>query len=103
MSSAPQAPSSPSPQAARKIASSLPRRLRQLRSERGLNIKQVALAAGVAPSTLGQLERGLHEPSLGTMLALVDFYELCSIEELLMDCRLGTAELLGHPHKRPLP
>jgi DNA-binding XRE family transcriptional regulator len=66
-----------------------------------MTIKDVAREVGLAPTTLGLLEKGAHDPSLGTMLALVRFYDLCSIEELISECRLGTAVLLGQPHRRP--
>ena len=72
-----------------------------LRQGRGLTIKDAANAIGIAESTLGLLEKDRHDPTLGTMLALVRFYELCSIEELISEGRLGTAELLGESHHRP--
>lgn len=89
-----------SAQSTRRIALVGPR-LKQLRTDRGLTIKDVATVVGLAESTVGLLEKGTHDPSLGTMLALVRFYDLCSVEEILGEGRLGTAVLLEHPHHRP--
>jgi transcriptional regulator with XRE-family HTH domain len=40
--------------------------LRQLREERGLSLRHVAAAAGVAPSVLSNIERGHASPTLAT-------------------------------------
>lgn len=56
-------------------------RLRELRgdeSQRGL-----AERSGLSPTTIGELEKGQHEPRLGTMLVLRDAFGLGSIEELV--------------------
>ncbi len=41
-------------------------RLRQLREERGLSLRDVAAAAGIAPSVLSNFERGQVSPTLAT-------------------------------------
>jgi transcriptional regulator with XRE-family HTH domain len=66
------------------------RRLRSLRQEarlqaggKAMSQRELARLSGLSPTTLGELERGEHEPRLGTMLALRDALGLGSIEELL--------------------
>lgn len=42
-------------------------RVRELRTERGLSQEQVALAAGITPAYLGQVERGQKNPTVQTI------------------------------------
>lgn len=42
--------------------------LRKIRIERGLSQEQLALRAGVAPTFLGQVERGENQASFGVIL-----------------------------------
>lgn len=61
-------------------------RLRDLRSrypDEKLSLRELARRTGLSPTTIGELEQGLHEPRLGTILALRDGLGLGSIEELL--------------------
>jgi transcriptional regulator with XRE-family HTH domain len=50
----------------------LSRRLRLLRSERGLSLRAVAESAQVSPSLLSQIERGQASPSLLSLVAIAD-------------------------------
>lgn len=42
-------------------------RIRELRAERGLSQEQLALASGITPAYLGQIERGLKNPTVHTI------------------------------------
>lgn len=58
-------------------------RLRDLRLGRGWSIEQAAARAGLSRNTLGGLETNpLPNPNLSTLLALMELYQLRSIEEL---------------------
>lgn len=46
------------------------RRIRHLRQERGLSLRRLAVAAGLAPSYLCDVERGRARPSLKALTAL---------------------------------
>lgn len=74
-------------------------RLRELRQRRGgeaaMSQRELGRLTGLSPSTVGQLERGLHEPSLGTLLALRDALGLGSVEELLGPMPSETFTSLG--------
>lgn len=74
---------------ARQIAR-LGKRVRAFRSEirpeaggKAMSQRELARLTGLSPATVGELERGKHEPRLGTMLVLRDALGLGSIEELL--------------------
>ncbi len=62
----------------------LGRRLRQCRDSRRLTQAQAAAAAGITRNALGRLEgKQFPNPSLQTLLALMQVYGLRSLEELL--------------------
>jgi transcriptional regulator with XRE-family HTH domain len=54
------------------LTAALSRRLRLLRSERGLSLRAVAEIAQVSPSLLSQIERGEASPSLLSLVAIAD-------------------------------
>jgi transcriptional regulator with XRE-family HTH domain len=54
------------------LTAALSRRLRQLRTERGLSLRAVAKTAQVSPSLLSQIERGEASPSLLSLVAIAD-------------------------------
>jgi DNA-binding XRE family transcriptional regulator len=65
-------------------------RLRELRTRDAgegartvMSQRELGRLTGLSASTVGQLERGLHEPTLSTLLALRDALGLGSVEELL--------------------
>lgn len=61
-------------------------RLRFLRlrdPNRRLSQRELARRTGLSPTTISELEQGLHEPRLGTLLALREGLGVGSIEELL--------------------
>ena len=51
-------------------------RLAVLRAERGLSRQDLAEAVGVNYQTIGYLERGEYNPSLGLAFQLAEFFEL---------------------------
>jgi transcriptional regulator with XRE-family HTH domain len=60
----------------------LPRKLRMLRAERGLTLRQVAALTGVAKETLSDLERGRRRPHDVTLAKLAEGYGV-PLEELI--------------------
>ena len=71
---------------------SLARKLRVLRAERGLTLRQAAEQAGVRPGTLSELERGLHRPHDITLSRVAKGYGV-PVEDLLEEPALaGKAE-----------
>jgi transcriptional regulator with XRE-family HTH domain len=67
---------------------SLARKLRVLRAERGLTLRQAAEQAGVRPGTLSELERGLHRPHDITLSRVAKGYGI-DVEELLEEPALA--------------
>lgn len=65
-------------------ADSLGRRLRALRSERGLSLAAVSDVTGISASFLSLLEQGRTDVSLGRLLPLLDFYET-NLSDILTD------------------
>jgi transcriptional regulator with XRE-family HTH domain len=61
-------------------------RLRARRNELGLSLRDLADRLGVTPSLISQIERGLANPSVSTLYALVGELEL-SLDELLFSDR----------------
>ncbi len=61
---------------------SLATKLRVLRAERGLTVRQVAETSGVAKETISQIERGERHPYDRTLAKLAHAYEI-PVEELL--------------------
>lgn len=57
-------------------------RLRELRSERGLRLKDVAEIAGISVPDLSDLERGRTNPSLETLQTLAGAYAI-TVHDLL--------------------
>jgi transcriptional regulator with XRE-family HTH domain len=71
---------------------SLATRLRVLRAERGLTVRQVAELSGVAKETISQVERGERHPYDRTLAKLAHAYDV-PVEELLEEPALaGKAE-----------
>src|SRR4051794_31044133 len=70
----------------------LPRKLRVLRAERGLTLRQAATLTGVAKETLSDLERGTRHPQDLTLAKIAQGYNV-PVEELLEEPVLsGKAE-----------
>ena len=64
------------------IPSTLPERLKQLRTERGWSLEQLAQLCDVSRSMLSQIERGQANPTLGVALRIAAAFGL-SIGELV--------------------
>lgn len=56
--------------------------MRELRKQKGLTMKELGKAVGVAESTISLYENGKHEPDLTTMKRIADVLEV-SIDELI--------------------
>ncbi|WP_034620551.1 helix-turn-helix domain-containing protein [Cellulomonas sp. URHE0023] len=68
-------------------------RLRQLREERGLTLKEVGRRLGISTSAVSQIERGVLRPSVNRLFALVT-----ALDASLVDVFGGTSE----PGPQPL-
>ena len=55
-------------------------RLIQLRTERGLSVKEACQKVGIPQSRLSELERGVRIPTAGQIARLENFYETASDE-----------------------
>lgn len=58
------------------------RKIRELREQRGLTLRQLSQRADVSPSTIQKIEKNLISPSLGTVLRIAKGLEI-TIESLL--------------------
>jgi transcriptional regulator with XRE-family HTH domain len=63
----------PSP---RETAHGLGARLREVRTARGLSVRELARRAGCSPSLVSQVERGVTAPSAGVLYALANELEI---------------------------
>jgi transcriptional regulator with XRE-family HTH domain len=82
---------------------SLARKLRVLRAERGLTLRQAAEQAGVRPGTLSELERGLHRPHDITLSRVAKGYGV-PVEDLLEEpVPLDEASETGQPSATAQP
>ena len=52
----------------------LGRRLKALRVNRGLSLKEVGAETGVSPSFISMVETGRNDLSVGRLMVLADFY-----------------------------
>lgn len=67
-------------------------RIRALRERRGLTLRDLESLSGVGRSRLSQIESAAApNPSLSTLLALQDAFQLDTIESLLGDLPSGSA------------
>ena len=55
-------------------------KLINLRTERGLSVKEACREAGIPQSRLSELERGVRIPTVGQVARLENFYEVGSDE-----------------------
>ncbi len=53
-------------------------RLKELRAEKGLTLKQVSEALSIPLQTYANYEHGTREPPLDLIIAICDFYEITS-------------------------
>lgn len=53
-------------------------RLKELRKEKAMTLKQVSMALGMPLMTYANYEQGKREPSLSTLNLLCDFYDVTS-------------------------
>src|ERR687889_514818 len=63
---------------------SLAHKLRVLRAERGLTLREAAAKSGVAKETISDIERGLRHPHDPTLAKIAKGYSV-PVEELLED------------------
>lgn len=79
-------------------------KLRKLREERNLSLKEVALATGFSPSFLSMMERGKRTISVDNLKRLAAFFKV-SIVEFFREGVQGTTRLVkkGEGRKFTLP
>jgi transcriptional regulator with XRE-family HTH domain len=77
-------------------------RIRAAREEAGLSVRGLARQIGVSPSLLSQVERGLAQPSVATLWALVTELGL-SLDGLFAAAEQtdGSAAIVQRAHSRP--
>jgi transcriptional regulator with XRE-family HTH domain len=78
------------------------RRLKQLRREQGYTLKDLAEKSGLSPTYLSQIERGMSNPSIGTLKKIanamnITFVSLLGFEETDPDVK----ESDGNRHQYP--
>jgi transcriptional regulator with XRE-family HTH domain len=81
---------------------SLPTRLRVLRAERGLTLREAAALTDVRPGTLSELERGVRHPHDVTLSRIAKGYGV-PVEELLEDPEAGQAQVAAKVPAPPSP
>ena len=59
-------------------------RIRELREESGLKLKELSKIIGVSESTMSLYENGKHEPDYTTLIKIADYFKV-SLDYLL--CR----------------
>src|SRR5829696_3835821 len=74
------------------MQTSLGRKLRVLRAERGLTLREAASRAGVAKETISDIERGLRHPHDVTLSKLARGYEVSVVDLLEEAVRAGKLE-----------
>lgn len=57
-------------------------KLRELRTQKGVTQKDVAIAVGCTPTVYSRYERGEREPDISTLCELADYFEV-SIDALI--------------------
>jgi transcriptional regulator with XRE-family HTH domain len=80
---------------------SLARKLRVLRAERGLSVREVESLSGVAKETVSRAERGERQPLDRTLAKLARLYEV-PLDDLLEE-PLGERPLAGSPKTEASP
>jgi transcriptional regulator with XRE-family HTH domain len=70
-------------------------RLRMERERQGMALREMARRAGVSPSLISQIERGLVAPSVGTL------YSMTAVLGLVMDELFRDAKQVDAPSERP--
>ena len=51
-------------------------KLRELRDQKGVTQKEVAIAVGCTPTVYSRYERGEREPDISTLCSLADYFEV---------------------------
>ena len=62
-------------------------KLRELREQKGVTQKEVAIAVGCTSNVYSRYERGEREPDISTLCSLADYFEV------------STDALIGYIHK----
>jgi transcriptional regulator with XRE-family HTH domain len=71
-------------------------RLRDARMQRGFSLRSVALALGVSPSLISQVETGKTQPSVSTLYAMVNHLGVSMDELLGVTPSAQAAPIFGH-------
>lgn len=79
----------------------LGRRLKALRTSRGMSLKDVAAETGVSASFLSMIEMGRNEMSVGRLVTMADFYEV-SLGDLIPERDSDQPVVLRHDDRRPI-
>ena len=79
---------------------SFPNTLKELRNKHKVTQKDVAAGAGMSARTLQELENGRVVPTVKTLVALADYFDV-STDYLLQRVDPGLTEFIGSAEKRP--
>ncbi|HEY0280530.1 MAG TPA: XRE family transcriptional regulator [Solirubrobacterales bacterium] len=79
----------------------LGRRLKALRTSRGMSLKEVAAETGVSASFLSMIEMGRNEMSVGRLVTMADFYKV-TLGDLIPQRDMDQPVVLRHDERRPI-
>lgn len=80
------------------LSATIGKRIREIRNAQGISLEELSFKAGLNAAHLGQIERGLRNPTIETLERIataldVSFYDLISSAETLPRERLETSEI----------
>ena len=79
----------------------LGRRLKALRTSRGMSLKEVAAGTGVSASFLSMIEMGRNEMSVGRLVTMAEFYEV-ALGDLIPERDSEQPVILRHDERRSI-
>ncbi len=79
----------------------LGRRLKALRTSRGMSLKEVAAETGVSASFLSMIEMGRNEMSVGRLVTMAEFYEV-ALGDLIPERATDQPVVLRHDDRRAI-
>lgn len=80
----------------KEIAAKVGKRIRYFRTARGLSQEKLALEAGINPTFLGHLERGLKSPTVDTLAKITSALGITLSELMCFDEDGGSSEYAAH-------
>lgn len=84
------------------VATALAGRVRALRYQRGLSLRDLAMGTGISHAMLGQIETGRVRPSLATLSRLAQVF-VVPLADLFSDTPSAAERVVRRHERRPLP